>query len=46
MATYKELKAQMEALAEQTEAARVAEFQAVVDEIRDRGMLEASPFDM
>ena len=34
MATYKELKAQMEALAGQTEAARVAEFQAVVDEIR------------
>ncbi|ABB05646.1 H-NS family nucleoid-associated regulatory protein [Burkholderia lata] len=34
MATYKELKAKMDALAEQTEAARVAEFQAVVEEIR------------
>ncbi|WP_442854967.1 H-NS histone family protein [Burkholderia sp. MSMB1498] len=34
METYKELKAQMDALAEKTEAARVAEFQAVVDDIR------------
>ncbi|UXU92107.1 H-NS histone family protein [Burkholderia sp. S-53] len=34
MATYKELKAQMDALAEKVEAARVAEFQAVVDDIR------------
>ncbi|KVM68020.1 DNA-binding protein [Burkholderia ubonensis] len=34
MATYKELKAQMDALAEKTEAARIAEFQAVVDDIR------------
>ncbi|MCS3396904.1 H-NS histone family protein [Burkholderia thailandensis] len=34
MATYKELKAQMDALAEETEAARVAEFQATVDDIR------------
>jgi DNA-binding protein H-NS len=34
MATYKELKAQMAALAEQTEAARAAEFQAIVDDIR------------
>ncbi|VWB62826.1 DNA-binding protein [Burkholderia lata] len=34
MASYKELKAQMDALAEKTEAARVAEFQAVVDDIR------------
>ncbi|KER69927.1 DNA-binding protein [Burkholderia cepacia] len=34
MATYKELKAQMDTLAEKTEAARLAEFQAVVDDIR------------
>ena len=34
MVTYKELKAQMNALAEKTEAARVAEFQAVVNDIR------------
>lgn len=34
MATYSELKAQMEALAEQTEAARLAEYQAIVDDIR------------
>ncbi|VWC32067.1 DNA-binding protein [Burkholderia aenigmatica] len=34
MATYKELKAQVEALAEKAEAARAAEFQAVVEDIR------------
>ncbi|KVC92834.1 DNA-binding protein [Burkholderia ubonensis] len=34
MATYSELKAQMEALAEKAEAARIAEFQTVVDDIR------------
>ncbi|MGU7784414.1 H-NS histone family protein [Burkholderia sp. PU8-34] len=34
MATYKELKAQVEALTEKAEAARVAEFQAIVDDIR------------
>ena len=34
MATYKELKAQMDTLAEQTEAARIAELQVVVDDIR------------
>ncbi|WGS43413.1 H-NS histone family protein [Burkholderia sp. JSH-S8] len=34
MATYKELKAQAEALAEKAEAARLAEFQAVLDEVR------------
>ncbi|MCA8023594.1 H-NS histone family protein [Burkholderia metallica] len=34
MATYKDLKVKMEALAEQAEAARIAEFQAVVEEIR------------
>ncbi|MGV8399227.1 H-NS histone family protein [Pseudomonas aeruginosa] len=34
MATYKELKAQMDALAEKAEAARLAEFQSIVDEIR------------
>lgn len=34
MATYKELKAQAEALAEKAEAARLAEFQAVVAEVR------------
>ncbi|RQZ17324.1 H-NS histone family protein [Burkholderia sp. Bp9031] len=34
MATYKELKAQMEALAEKAEAARLAEFQAVIEDIR------------
>ncbi|RQZ27623.1 H-NS histone family protein [Burkholderia sp. Bp9017] len=36
MATYKDLKAQMDALAEKTEAARVAEFKAVVDDIRTK----------
>ncbi len=36
MATYKELKAQMDALAEKTEAARLAEFQAVIDDIRTK----------
>ncbi|AOK45334.1 H-NS family nucleoid-associated regulatory protein [Burkholderia vietnamiensis] len=36
MATYKELKAQMGALAEKAEAARVAEFQAVIDDIRSK----------
>lgn len=36
MATYKELKAQMEALAEKAEAARAAEFQAIVDDIRTK----------
>ncbi|VWB32064.1 H-NS histone family protein [Burkholderia lata] len=36
MATYKELKAKMQALAEQTEAARVAEFDAVVADIRTK----------
>ncbi|MDF3084350.1 H-NS histone family protein [Burkholderia sola] len=34
MATYKELKAQMNSLAEKAEEARLAEFQAVVDDIR------------
>ncbi|MDP9585528.1 H-NS family nucleoid-associated regulatory protein [Burkholderia ambifaria] len=34
MATYKELKAQMDALAEKTETARLAELQAVIDDIR------------
>jgi DNA-binding protein H-NS len=34
MATYKELKAQMDALAAKTETARLAEFQAIVDDIR------------
>ncbi|WP_175772838.1 H-NS histone family protein [Paraburkholderia phenazinium] len=34
MATYKELKAQMASLAEQAEAARVQEFQAIVEDIR------------
>ncbi len=34
MATYKELKAQAEALAEKAEAARLVELQAVVDDIR------------
>ncbi|MCA8318568.1 H-NS histone family protein [Burkholderia cepacia] len=34
MSTYQELKAQMEALAEKTEAARLAEFQAIVNDIR------------
>ncbi|ABK11947.1 MULTISPECIES: H-NS histone family protein [Burkholderia] len=36
MASYKELKAQMDALAEKTEAARIAEFQAIVDDIRSK----------
>ncbi|QFS37633.1 H-NS histone family protein [Burkholderia cepacia] len=34
MATYRELKAQAEALAEKAEAARLAEFQAVLDDVR------------
>lgn len=34
VATYQELKAQMDALAEKAEAARLAEIQAVVDDIR------------
>ncbi|MGU7816609.1 H-NS histone family protein [Burkholderia sp. AW49-1] len=34
MATYKELKARAEALAEKAEAARLAEVQAIVDDIR------------
>ncbi|MBU9283777.1 MULTISPECIES: H-NS histone family protein [Burkholderia] len=34
MATYKELKAQAEALAEKAEAARLAELQTVLDEVR------------
>ncbi|WP_423391460.1 H-NS family nucleoid-associated regulatory protein [Burkholderia sp. LMG 21824] len=34
MATYKELKVQALALAEKAEAARLAEFQAVLDEVR------------
>lgn len=34
MATYKELRNQLEALAEKTEAARLAEFQAIVEDIR------------
>ncbi|KAB0685285.1 H-NS histone family protein [Burkholderia territorii] len=34
MATYKELKAQAAALAEKAEAARLAEFQAVLEEVR------------
>ncbi|WP_323123763.1 H-NS histone family protein [Burkholderia alba] len=34
MATYQELKATMETLVAQTEAARITEFQAVVEEIR------------
>ncbi|HDR9757511.1 TPA: H-NS histone family protein [Burkholderia cepacia] len=34
MATYKALKAQMDELAEKAEVARVAELQAVVDDIR------------
>ncbi|MFB5148007.1 H-NS histone family protein [Burkholderia orbicola] len=34
MATYKELKAQAEALAEKAEAARLTEFQAVLDDVR------------
>ncbi|MDN7894388.1 H-NS histone family protein [Burkholderia cepacia] len=34
MSTYKELKAQMDALAAKTEVARQEEFQAIVDEIR------------
>lgn len=36
MATYKELKAQAEALAEKAEAARLAEFQAVLEEVRTK----------
>jgi DNA-binding protein H-NS len=34
MATYKELRNQLEALTEKTEAARLAEFQTIVDDIR------------
>ncbi|MBN3748317.1 H-NS histone family protein [Burkholderia sp. Se-20373] len=34
MATYKELKVQMDALAQKTETARLAELQAVIDDIR------------
>jgi DNA-binding protein H-NS len=34
LATYQELKAQMAALEQQTEAARLAEFQAVLEDIR------------
>lgn len=34
MATYKELKAQAEALAEKAEAARLAELQAVLQDVR------------
>lgn len=34
MATYKELQAQLAALTEQAEAARVVELQAVIEEIR------------
>lgn len=34
MPTYKELKAQMAALAEKAEAARAVEFQTIVEEIR------------
>ncbi|MGU7812739.1 H-NS histone family protein [Burkholderia sp. AW49-1] len=34
MATYKELKAQVEALAEKAEAARMAEIQSAIDDIR------------
>jgi len=36
MATYKELKAQMDTLAQKAETARLAEFQAVVDDIRTK----------
>ncbi|WP_321849701.1 H-NS histone family protein [Burkholderia diffusa] len=34
MATYKELKARAEALAEKAEAARLAEIQSIIDDIR------------
>ncbi|MEK2602927.1 H-NS histone family protein [Burkholderia arboris] len=34
MATFRELRAQMDVLAEKAEAARLAEFQAIVDDIR------------
>ncbi|WP_420978435.1 H-NS histone family protein [Burkholderia gladioli] len=48
MATYHELKAQMEALAEQAEAARLKEFQAALDEVRAKvaeyGMTERDIF--
>ncbi|MBU9385631.1 MULTISPECIES: H-NS histone family protein [Burkholderia] len=48
MATYQELKAQMDALAEQTEAARLKEFQAALDEVRAKvveyGMTERDIF--
>ncbi|MET3620234.1 H-NS histone family protein [Burkholderia ambifaria] len=36
MATYKELKVQMDALAEKTEAVRLAEFQSIVTDIRTK----------
>ncbi|MDF3086369.1 H-NS histone family protein [Burkholderia sola] len=35
MATYIELKAQLEALQQETEAARVAELQTVIEQVRD-----------
>ncbi|MBU9172892.1 H-NS histone family protein [Burkholderia gladioli] len=48
MATYQELKVQMEALAEQAEAARQKEFQAALDEVRAKvaeyGMTERDIF--
>ncbi|MCR4468157.1 H-NS histone family protein [Burkholderia sp. SCN-KJ] len=36
MATYKELKAQMDALAEKAETARLTELQAVIEDIRTK----------
>ncbi|WP_017917866.1 H-NS histone family protein [Burkholderia gladioli] len=48
MATYHELKAQIDALAEQAEAARLKEFQAALDEVRAKvaeyGMTERDIF--
>ncbi|MDN7919307.1 H-NS histone family protein [Burkholderia gladioli] len=48
MATYQELNAQMDALAEQAEAARLKEFQAALDEVRAKvaeyGMTERDIF--
>ncbi|CAB3976133.1 DNA-binding protein [Burkholderia cenocepacia] len=35
MTTYTELKAQLEALQQETEAARIAELQAVIEQVRD-----------
>jgi len=35
MATYTELKAQLEALQQETEAARIAELQTVIQQVRD-----------